>query len=390
MEHQSLTPEEREWAFALEEALYEYEDGIVGVGNAVVSKPKTSPGGNNHANNGSNNTANGGRATRIRGAIRRRGSSIHNSIRGNITNNNNNYYNNGRARTDLYGRPSDLELAAHAIVSKGNIPRALKRLSRIQAFRNAYGLDGFDSSAAADPTNGTTGATDNRVETVLLGLRKFLLAYPEFLQSVGLDNHGRITALLRLEGLRWSSAPPFNHTETDRFRGLYYLLCAVQPTLDSIRGGTVWITDLMGVSEAPTMALLNGCRMLLRDSYPMRVEDLPVVGCPPRFSKPFVSTYPFWSRHFASRFVRVSNTTLVRHFPRELLNGGKLRTTAAGGGGPPPGRGRRKRRQGGGGAPGSRTNNATPRNAGVDVDIVVAANGDEYDNTWENLDDDDE
>ena len=210
------------------------------------------------------------------------------------------------------------------------------------------------------------------------------MAYPDFIKSIGMDKHGRVAVVVRLRGLRWSHPPPFNHTESDRMRALYCILNALQPTLESCRRGSVWIADLGGVTEKPAATFLEGCRKLLRDSYPIRVQDVPVIRCPPVYSGAFVATRPFWSRHFGQAFIRVESETLRKHFPAELLytkknkNGNNL----------PPGatsnmpqhrkkaiRNKHQR---------NNTNNSKEK------PVVIASNGDAYNNKWENLEDSDD
>jgi len=186
---------------------------------------------------------------------------------------------------------------------------------------------------------------------------------------------------VRLRGLRWSQPPPFNHTESERFRGLYCFLHALQPTPESVRRGSVWIGDLVGVRDKPSAAFLDGCRKLLRDSYPIRIEDVPVVRCPPVWSGAFVGTYPYWSRHFGAKFVRVDAETLRRHFPSALL-------------------GKKTRKENGNdNNNSSSTNNKNNRplhrrkahrnkDRNTTQKSAVASNGDQYNNSWENLDDD--
>ena len=331
-----LTPEEQEWAFALEEAIYgERPDVNVDQGR-------------------------GFNLSRTRSTINNSNTVIAAT--------------NAPATTQLYGKPSDFEIAAHALRAKGDTSKGLKRLHRMKIFKDAYNIPAFDvdsGSSRSDP-----------IKPILKLMKKFLTAYPQFVQKIGIDKFGRVAVQLQLDGLRWSQPSPFNHTETERFQAFYYLLHATQPTLESIRRGTVWIGDIQNVTERPSAALFRGGRMLLRDSYPIKVQDVPVVHCPPRFSKVYATTYPFFSSHFVSKFVRVTPDVLRAHFPPELLsdrlrgvnNIKKSRIIN-----------RRRARY--------KTGNnsiASKRNVDIDDADIVSSNGDDYDNTWENLDDDDE
>ena len=367
-----LTPEEREWAFALEEALY-------GTDETTSLKHE---------------------GRRGRRAFQRN-PNIHTTS-------------NRMKHKDM---PSDFELASHAMIGKGNTARALKRIKRLAAFKETYrvpvfaGYDDEDTTNKNNHHNNHTNTNTNKnsnhqrqhpqtdpeqndhdheyeyesntIEVVLQIIKKFLLAYPDFIRSIGMDKHGRVAVVFKLKGLRWSQPPPFNHTERDRLRALYCLLYALQPTIEAVRRGTVWIGDLKGVAtERPAASFLVGCRMLLRDSYPIRVEDVPVVRCPPMWSAAFVGTYPYWSRHFANKFVRVDPATLRTHFPTALLDAAKTTTKQGNGTATKPKTSStlQKRKQ--------QKQKHKPKTKLPTKKVVAPNTGDHYDNTWENLDDD--
>jgi len=280
-----LTPEEREWAFALEEALYGADEERKRARKA---------------------------ARRSFVARAKKGGGVFDPWN-EVTNNANN----------SATMPTDFELATHAIIAKGDTSRALKRIKRLREFKERYRVPNFECGYENDEYN------EANIDGVLLVIKKFLSAYPDFVKSIGMDKHGRIAAVLRMRGLRWSHPPPFNHTESDRFKALYCLMHALQPTPESVRRGTVWIADLGGVTARPSGPFTEGFRKLLRDSYPVRVQDVPVVRCPPLWSGAFAGTYPFWSRHFANRFVRVDPATLRSHFPADLLQGGRKKSASS-------------------------------------------------------------
>lgn len=322
-----LTSDEREWAFALEEALY----------------------GNNDKN-----ADNSSKVRRAQRAFRRTQQSI-----------------STPDDPQSMNMPTDFELATHALIGKGNTPKALKRIRRLAVFKDTYRVPDFETDNDED--------MENAIDSVMLIIKKFLGAYPDFVKSIGMDKHGRVTMVVRLRGLRWTHPPPFNHTESDRMRAMYCLLNALQPTIESVRRGTVWIADLGGVTNRPEATFLEGCRRLLRDSYPIRVQDIPVVRCPPVYSGAFAGTYPFWSRHFGKKFVRVDTETLRNHFPAQLLSNNAKAKQAAKEQPPSSQPLHRKNKK-----VGHKTKSALPK-----TKVVVAPNGDEYDNGWEYLDESD-
>ena len=230
-----------------------------------------------------------------------------------------------------YGKPSDLEIAAHAIRAKGDTAKALHRMRRLKQFKDRYGIPDFVLEEEDAPT--TKSKQSPHVveqERILQLLQKFLTAYPNFLQRIGLDPHNRVVIQFRLCALRWTVPPPFNHSDEERFAALYYLLHALQPTLDQIRMGTVWIGDLEGIgsttggdgggSVRPTAEIYHGGRLLLRDSYPLKVDDIPCVEGPSKFSTLYLSLYPFLSRHFLAKYISVTPEMLRHHFPAEFLS----------------------------------------------------------------------
>jgi hypothetical protein len=348
-----LTSREREWAYKLEEALYNND---------------------NDNDNGSKITSSNSRSSSSR--FFRSSFRIGGSV--NVSNNNNNNNNSIGPKTSsskkasssssanasasaaiLYGKPSDLEIAAHAIRSKGDILKSLKRIRRLKQFKDMYGIPDFtisgsstssgiiDESQSQDQEGDENEDEDDDNEDVtrILQIMKkvFFIAYPNFIQKIGIDKHNRVVIMFRLENLRWTECPPFNHNEQERFQALYYLMNCIQPTLDSIRMGTVWIGDLEDIELGsissisttttttgstgtsvnivrPTSDIYKGGRLLLRDSYPIKVDDICVIDCPSRLSKIYLCIYPFMSSHFVSKFVRVTPQLLQQHFSSELLS----------------------------------------------------------------------
>ena len=104
-----LTSDEREWAFALEEALYGNNDEVV------------------------NNSSKVRRAQR---AFRRTQQSI-----------------SAPDAPQSMDMPTDFELATHALIGKGNTPKALKRIRRLAVFKETYKVPDFETDNEDDMEN---------------------------------------------------------------------------------------------------------------------------------------------------------------------------------------------------------------------------------------------
>lgn len=202
------------------------------------------------------------------------------------------------------GRLTDFEIAAHAIVAKDDTDLALHRIRRMKKFKDSLGV-------------GDDGGTT--VFHAIQVLHRFFHAYPDFVHAFGTDLYGRHTVFFRLAAL--TSPPPFNHTEQDRMTALYYLFHAMQPDLDAVRRGTVWIGDLTDVTrQTLSLGLFAGGRALTKDSYPIKVKDFPCLSAPSRFSAVSAICWPFFSAKLAKKYVAVTPVQLKDHFPPELLS----------------------------------------------------------------------
>jgi hypothetical protein len=213
---------------------------------------------------------------------------------------------------DDFGKLSDFELAAHAIVAKENTEIALKRIRRLSKFKETHSI-----------------SSDKTVFQAIQLLHKFVHAYPGFLQAFGVDAYNRHVLAFRLQRLK--SPPPFNHSEEDLFAALYYIFHALQPDLDAIRKGTIFVGDMEGVTrQSLPLSLFNGFRSLTKESYPIKVKDFPCVSMPPRLSGAYIMCWPFFSATLRQKYVPCTAEQLQDHFPKSLLLhrlGGVMRET---------------------------------------------------------------
>jgi hypothetical protein len=195
---------------------------------------------------------------------------------------------------------SDFELATHAIVAKDHAELAIHRIRRLHRFKEQYGV----------PAKTT-------VFHAIQIVHKFVHAYPNFLQAFGEDSYDRPTVVFRLKDL--TSPPPFNHSEEERFMALYYIFHALQPDLDSVRRGTIFVGDLEGlVRQFFTLDLFNGARALTKDAYPIKVKDFPCMATPPKLSAVYAMCYPFFSTTLKQKYVPCTDKQIQEHFPKKL------------------------------------------------------------------------
>lgn len=96
---------------------------------------------------------------------------------------------------------SDLEYLQHAIVSKGNVNKALRRLANMQTFKDRYDIQ-----------------QDGSYEQGIRDIQALLLAYPGFLKALGaLENHSHVVAL------KMSPSPQYGQARSSAIdiRGLF-------------------------------------------------------------------------------------------------------------------------------------------------------------------------
>jgi len=209
----------------------------------------------------------------------------------------------------IFERLSDFDIATNAIVAKDNTELAMKRIRRLKAFKDTNGI-----------------SHEVTVFQAMQLIHKFFHAYPDFVQSVGVDNYNRHFICFKLSELK--TPPPFNHTEKERFAALYYIFHALQPDLDAVRRGTVWLGDLEGSKRQtvlPSSSFMqnntmyyNG-RALLVESYPIKVKDFPCINTPSKFSGLYVLCWPFFSKTLSKKYIPCTTQQIQDHFSNKIL-----------------------------------------------------------------------
>lgn len=207
---------------------------------------------------------------------------------------------------DLVGI-SEWDIACHAIVAKNQPSKAIHRLRRLKKFQQAYKI----------PEHPT-------VYEAIKIIHDFSHDHPDFVQAIGQDSLGRWVLSFRLKGLSNTSTQhedPESSLESE-FTALYFLLVALQPDLDAVRKGTIWIADLQDASRQNVpLSLVNGARALCRDAYPIKVQDAPCWNAPPKWSAVYVFCRPFFSPHLTEKIVWGCTPQLLKKFfPNHMLS----------------------------------------------------------------------
>ena len=230
---------------------------------------------------------------------------LEDEIRRYNNNNHNHKTNNTNTKKESLGPWSDFDLACHLLVAKNHALKAVHRLRRLEKFRQQYHI----------PHHPTVYEAMKSVETLMY-------ARPEFLQAIGQNSLGQWVVSFQLKGLTDPECHKGAELTVDQeFAGLYFLLMAMQPDLEAVRKGTVWIGDLQDITlHNLPMSIVNGVRALCRDAYPIKVSDVPCWNAPSRFSAVYALCRPFWSAHLTQRLVwDCPPHTLQQHFPAHLL-----------------------------------------------------------------------
>jgi hypothetical protein len=203
-----------------------------------------------------------------------------------------------------FGRLTEFDIAVHAIIAKDQPSKALHRLRRLKKFKQRYSV-----------------RDDSTVYEAIKIVHAFVHAHPDFLQAFGKDASGRWVLFFRLEALTTTTTEPSKNNTDESFAALYYIFHAMQPDLDAIRNGTIWIGDFEGVTRRHIFPILNGARALCRDAYPIKVKDFPCLHSPPALSPVYAMCRPFLSQRVKQVMVMDCTPEVVRqHFPNNLLN----------------------------------------------------------------------
>lgn len=162
---------------------------------------------------------------------------------------------------------TDFEYMAHAIVAKDKTDKALKRIERMQAFREMYDIVG-----------------DGNVEDGMQRARAVVEAHPELFQSIGMDSKGRSVTYWQFDKFTANKVKTPEDWKAV-MGGFFYFFHALQPNIGSIREGVVWVGDCKGVGWANfNMELEKRAGAFYSHCYPFRIKEMVMLDTPRIFS----------------------------------------------------------------------------------------------------------
>lgn len=200
---------------------------------------------------------------------------------------------------------SDWDIVCHAVVAKSDSAKAIQRLRRLKQFQQIY-------KVPEHPT----------VYEAIRTMHDFCHAHPDFIQAIGCDASGRWVLSFQLKAWTCSDQQEQGQLSAERdFAALYFLLMALQPDLESVRKGTIWIGDLEGITcQTLPLSSVRGARALCREAFPIRVEDAPCWNTPPKLSAVYAFCRPCFSPHLTEKIVwDCTPELLTKYFPKHVL-----------------------------------------------------------------------
>ena len=157
---------------------------------------------------------------------------------------------------------SDWEFLQNAIVSKENIPKAIKRIRHLQAFKRRYGI-----------------LRDGSVEEAARDFKAFLMAHPGLYMSLAEDASPSACPQIfcstydKFNATRMRSEEAYNVY----MRAAFYALNASQHTLAAVRGGMVLLMDIQGALRYRSYQTESRARELYGRDYPIRIQHVALI-----------------------------------------------------------------------------------------------------------------
>jgi hypothetical protein len=205
--------------------------------------------------------------------------------------------------TALAAQVTDMEYAQHAIVAKEKVPKALKRIKRLHAFKEAHGIQDKYS-------------LDGAMESI----QKFEALSPGVISSFGQSENGRYVFVMLY---REFIANNYRNKEDwdNCFAAFFYLFEAMQPDIYSIREGLAMIADCEGMGwKNFSLEMEKNATALYQDSYPARIKELTMLNAPGILRAMYVLIAPFLNKKVKEVFHMTGKVEDVQsRFPKDAL-----------------------------------------------------------------------
>lgn len=157
---------------------------------------------------------------------------------------------------------SDFEYLHHAIVAKGNVKKALKRIERLQAFREQYDLKGFEED---EPGKLLRACND---------------MFPAFLGAIGVDDGGRAVQFCEYKNFD-PKALKGEKEWRDMMGSFYYMFQAMNAYPDAIRKGIVFACLCKGMGwKNFSLEVEKRAAEFYQDAYPVRMKHIYLIEAP--------------------------------------------------------------------------------------------------------------
>ena len=207
----------------------------------------------------------------------------------------------------------DLEYLQHAIVAKDNVGKALKRIKRVQAFKETYGIK-----------------MDGSHEEGMRSLKTYLDMFPGFFLCVAPLNEAGTHMLCAQWRYFFAKKVSFQDESINvLIRGFFYLLQACQPNIDAMRGGMVYISDTQGAGlKNYSLKVEERVASVYSNAYPIRIKRSIFMHVPFIFRLFFKAWRLFVSKKvYETHTYAADRDSVLQEFPAEALPvewGGKV------------------------------------------------------------------
>lgn len=163
---------------------------------------------------------------------------------------------------------SDLVFLQHAIVAKDKVPKALKRIKRMQKFKQKYGIQKNAS-----------------YEDAMRDIKAFEEAHPNFILALGgleTEKNTHVHVLSVDYAQFFARKMSCDEAFKVLMRGIFYYMEACQPNIAAMRAGFVFLAnaDRMGWRNFSPKAEEH-CAALYSEAYPIRVNKMIMMNSSP-------------------------------------------------------------------------------------------------------------